>query len=272
MYSALDRPIALVILDGWGIPQAVLGNAIHQARTPYFDELCSRYPSTELSASGASVGLADGEGSAEVGHMNIGAGRVVRTEASRVAEAIANGDLFTKETLRSAFAKPAKSRVHFVGLLSDGDVHSTPDTLYSLLRMAKRAGVDKAFVHCILDGTDVPQRTADIYVEALEIKMADIGLGKVATLCGRFFAMDSGENWERTARAFTMLTLADGERFNDAGTAIRGSFLRGIADEFIASIVLEDRNASPVATIGDGDVVVFFNHRADGMKQLAASL
>ncbi|MEP7212517.1 MAG: 2,3-bisphosphoglycerate-independent phosphoglycerate mutase [Acidobacteriota bacterium] len=268
-----NRPIVLVILDGWGVSSAAQGNAVSHASTPYFDELCSRYPSTELSASGASVGLPDGVAAgSEIGHMNIGAGRVVRTDAARISEAIAGGEFFENEILKTAFANAANGRVHLIGLLSDGDVHSSPETLYALLRMAKRMGVKNAFVHGILDGRDVPPRTADIYVEALEIKMADIGLGKIASLCGRFLAMDSDNNWERTARVFTMLTLADGERSFDALTAVRSSFLRGISDEFIAPIVIEQAPDVPVATISDGDLVIFFNHRADGMRQLVRSL
>ena len=273
MNSQQNRPIALVILDGWGTSDTSRENALAQAYTPCLDELRMKYPSTELAASGASIGLPDGApGNAEIGHMNIGAGRVVRSDAARVNEAIRSGDFFTNETLLAAMQKAAAGRLHLVGLVSDGDVHSSSETLYALLRMAKRSGVGEAFVHAILDGRDVPPRTADIYVEALEVKMADIGLGQIASLCGRFFAMDSEGNWERTARAYTMLALAEGERFQDAGTAIRSSFLRGISDEFISPIVIESAPDVPVGTIRDGDVVVFFNHRADTMKQLVRSV
>lgn len=269
------RPLALIILDGWGASDRSEGNAIALAHTPNYDEICSRYPQTRLAAAGESVGLAAGApGSAEAGHLNIGAGRVVQTDIARIARAIRDGEFAKNPVLQPAMAHAAASgkAVHLIGLLSDGGVHSSPDTLYALLRMAKTEGVKDVFVHGILDGRDVPPRTADIYVEALEIKMADIGVGKIATLCGRFFAMDSGENWERTARAFTMLVHSEGERASDARTAIRNSFLRGIADEFVAPIVLEKDTGVPVATVSDGDVVVFFNHRADTMRQLARSL
>ena len=273
MNSAHSRPIALVIVDGLGVSDRTDGNAVFHASTPYFDELRSRYPSTVLSASGPSVGLPEGAaGNAEIGHMNIGAGRVVKTGAARVAEAIQSGEFFENRTLISAMEKAAGSRLHLVGLISDGGVHSSSAALYALLRMAKRMGVKDAFVHGILDGRDVPPRTADIYVEALEVKMADIGLGKIATLCGRFFGMDSDENWERTARAYTLLALAEGERSPEPLMAIRSSFLRGISDEFIAPIVIEETRDVPVATVSDGDVVIFFNHRADTMKQLVRSL
>jgi 2,3-bisphosphoglycerate-independent phosphoglycerate mutase len=162
--------------------------------------------------------------------------------------------------------------VHLVGLVSDAGIHSTPDSLFSILRIAKRHVLEDVFIHCILDGLDVPERTADIYVEALEIKLADIGLGRIATLCGRFFAMDKSENWERTARAFTMLAHGEGERAKDAVAAVRNSFLRGISDEFISPIVLEKEMDVPVATIKNGDLVIFFNHRGDAIRQLVRSL
>jgi 2,3-bisphosphoglycerate-independent phosphoglycerate mutase len=275
MTSSYRRPLALIILDGWGSAEKTDGNAVALAHTPNYDEICSRYPMTKLAASGERVGLAAGSpGSAEAGHLNIGAGRVVQTDIENVAKAIRSGEFARNPVLQPAMAHAAASGkpVHLIGLLSDGGVHSSPDSLYALLRMAKTEGVKEVFVHGILDGRDVPPRTADIYVEALEIKMADIGVGRIATLCGRFFAMDSGENWERTARAFTMLVHAEGERAADARTAIRNSFLRGIADEFVAPIVLEKDTGVPVASVSDGDVVVFFNHRADTMRQLARSL
>lgn len=269
------RPLALIILDGWGFSDDARGNAIAMAHTPNYDEICSRYPSTNIVASGAAVGLPDGlAGNAENGHVNIGAGRVVKTVAAQIADSIDAGSFFENVVLVAAFKKAFDNRstVHFIGLLSDGDVHSSSETLFSLLRMAKRNGVTDAFVHPILDGRDVPQRTADIYVEALEIKMADIGIGSIATLCGRFYGMDSSENWERTARVFTMLAHAEGERATDPVTAIRSSFLRGISDEFIAPIVIENGTGTPLATVKNGDLVVFFNHRADTMRQLVRSL
>ena len=162
--------------------------------------------------------------------------------------------------------------VHLIGLLSDGGIHSSTENLFALLRMAKREGIAEVFVHCILDGRDVKPRTADVYVEALEIKMADIGIGKIASLCGRFFAMDSSENWERTARAFTMLVHGEGELWSDAGSAIHASFLRGIGDEFTAPIVIEKEPGVRLASVKDGDVVIFFNHRGDAIRQLARSL
>ncbi len=273
--AKLNRPVALVILDGWGYAPRTEGNAIAIAHTPNYDEISRNYPMTTLAASGASVGQSDEQpGNSEVGHLNIGTGRVAQTEVARIKNAVVSGEFLENEVLIGAFskAKANDSAVHLIGLLSDGGVHSSTENLFAILRLAKLYGLEKVFIHCILDGLDVPQRTADVYVEALEIKLADIGVGRIATLCGRFFAMDSSENWERTARAFTMLVHAEGERSRDAVTAIRNSFLRGISDEFISPIVIESSLDTPVTTIMNDDLVVFFNHRPDGMRQLARSL
>ena len=270
----IERPLALVILDGWGYAPRTDGNAIAIAHTPYYDEICRSFPMTILSASGERDGEANGAGDAEVGHLRMGTGRAAQTEVSQIKSAIETGAFMKNEVLRSAFekAKGSGAAVHFVGLLSDAGVHSSTENLFALLRMAKQNGLENVFVHCILDGLDVPARTADVYVEALEIKLSDIGIGRIATLCGRYFAMDSSENWERTARAYTMLAHAEGERATDAVSAIRNSFLRGISDEFISPIVIESEPGKPVTTIKDGDQVVFFNHRGDGMLQLVRSV
>lgn len=269
------RPTVLIILDGWGVASDSEGNAITRAFTPYYDEICRRYPRTLLNAAGVHVGLAEGvAGNAELGHMNLGAGRVVKTVFSRIQDAVADGGFFDNSVIRAAIGSAVSrgSKIHLVGLLSDADVHSSMENLYALLRMAKRDGASEAYVHAILDGRDVLPRTADVYTEALEIKIADIGIGKIASLCGRFYAMDSSENWERTARAFTMMVHAEGERASDPVTAVRSSFLRGISDEFISPIVIESSPGVPVATVADGDLVIFFNHRADTMRQLARSI
>jgi len=265
-----DRPVTLVILDGWGYAPRTEGNAIAMAHTPYYDEICRCFPMTTLSATGA-----DGQsGNAEVGHLNIGTGRAARTEAARINAAVESGEFLENPVLNRSFARAKEkgSDVHLIGLVSDGGVHSSTENLFALIRLAKTNGLKNIFVHCILDGVDVPPRTADVYLEALEIKLADIGIGQIASLCGRFFAMDTAENWERTARAFTMLVHAEGERSRDAVSAIRNSFLRGIADEFTSPIVIEEAPDIPLATVKNGDLVVFFNHRADGMRQLVRSL
>lgn len=273
--AKIGRPLALVILDGWGYAPRTESNAIAIAHTPYYDEICRNYPMTTLSAAGSGVGQPDGSpGNAEIGHLNLGAGRIARTDVDRVREAIISGEIAENPVLTGAVqkAKAAGAAVHLIGLISDAGVHSSPDNLFAILRIAKQAGISDVFIHGILDGLDVPERTADIYIEALEIKLADIGVGKIATLCGRFFAMDSSENWERTARAFTLLAHGEGERSNDAVSAIRNSFLRGISDEFISPIVIEKELDRPVATVKNGDLVIFFNHRGDAIRQLVRSL
>ena len=268
-----NRSLALVILDGWGIAPPAEWNAISQAHTPVYNEILAQFPRTVLEASGEAVGLPKGApGNAHSGHLNIGTGRVAKTDVHKIADGIRDGSFFENPVLESAFeaAWNTNGRVHLIGLLSDAGVHSSPETLFALLRMAKRFELKEAFVHGILDGRDVPPRTADIYVEAVEIKMADIGIGTIASLCGRHYAMDNGENWERTVRGFTMLVHGEGEHAQDARTAIRSSFLRGISDEFITPIVIE--NGHGIATLRDGDTVIFFNHRPDTMRQLVRSV
>ena len=275
MNKPLERPLALIILDGWGSAEASEANAIAAAHTPYYDEICRRYPATQLSAAGEAVGLAAGEpGNAELGHMNIGAGRVVRTPVSNIREAVRSGTYMDNEVLTRAFAeaKAAGKKVHLVGMLSQGDIHSSQENLFAMIRMAKKFGLADVFIHGILDGRDEPPRTSDVLVEALEVKLADFGIGRIASLCGRFYGMDSSENWERTARAFTMLVHAEGERAADPVMAVRSSFLRGISDEFIAPIVFESSPGVPVATVGSGDLVVYFNHRPDTARQLVRAL
>ena len=275
MDDGRKRPLALIIIDGWGYSPRREGNAIALAHTPYYDEISKKYPKTLLEAAGVRVGLPEGvSGSSEVGHMNIGAGRIVHTEVAKIRQAIKSGKFFENRVLKKTFAKARinNSAGHLVGLLSDGDVHSSQENVFAILRMAKKAGLENVFIHAVLDGRDVSPRTADIYIEALEIKMADIGIGKVATLCGRYYAMDKDQNWERTARVYTMLVHAEGERAVDSVSAIRSSFLRGINDEFIQPIILEESTGVPVAIVKDGDTVIFFNHRADRMRQLVKSL
>lgn len=269
------RPVALLILDGWGYAPRSEGNAIAVAHTPYYDQICRNFPMTLLSASGESVGRPAGQpGNAEVGHLSIGTGRIAQTEQSRIRNEVLSGDFVENQILNDAFAKAKNdaTAIHLVGMVSDAGVHSSTENLFALLRIAKRYDLKDVFIHCILDGLDVAPRTADIYVEALEIKLADINVGRIATLCGRYFAMDCSENWERTARAYTMLVHAEGERAADPVNAIRNSFLRGISDEFVSPIIMESSPGTPVARVKTGDVLVFFNHRADGIRQLVRSI
>ncbi|MEZ5346479.1 MAG: 2,3-bisphosphoglycerate-independent phosphoglycerate mutase [Pyrinomonadaceae bacterium] len=270
------RPLALVILDGWGHSNKTTGNAIALAKTPNYDNICARYPKTLLAASGSRVGLLpESPGNSETGYLNLGMGRAVKCGRKRILEAINSGKFFENAILKNTFTKTRnrKSSVHLVGLISDGDVHSSLDSLFALLRMAKREGCgDRVFIHAILDGQDVLDHTADVYIEALQIKMAEIGCGKIASLCGRNYAMDSGGNWDRTARAFTMIVHSEGERTYDPVAAIRGSYLRGNSDASIAPVVIEKEAGVPVVSIKNGDSVIFFNHRGDGLRQLVRSM
>jgi len=270
------RPLALIILAGWGHLNQKEGNAIALANTPNYDRLCAKYPRTLLAASGTRVGLAPTmPGNSKIGNLNLGMGRVAQTNSARISKEIRSGDFFTNKTLKKAFstANKRKSSVHLIGLISDGDVHSSMGSIFALLKMAKESGnKDRVFIHGILDGQDSSKHLSDVYLEALQIKMAEMGCGEIATLCGRDYAMDNVQNWERTARAYTMLVHSDGERALDPIRAIQGSFLRGNSDESIQPIVLERESGQPIAQIRDKDIVIFFNHRADGMKQLVKSL
>jgi 2,3-bisphosphoglycerate-independent phosphoglycerate mutase len=252
------RPLALILLDGWGASQANDGNAIAMAHTPCYDEICQKYPMTTLTAAE----------SAEAGHLNITAGRTVVTEAVRINSAIASGEFFESKELREAFSTAARDgkAVHLAGLLSGSERHASSETLYSLLKMAKDHGVKDVFIHGFLDGRDTPPQTAEICIEALERQIAEIGIGRIASLCGRFFAMDTDGNWERTARAFTLMVYGEGEHAPDAKSAIEKSSMSGISEEFMAPVIIGDGGK-----LGEGDTLVFFNHRADGMRQLVRS-
>jgi 2,3-bisphosphoglycerate-independent phosphoglycerate mutase len=269
------KPLVLLILDGWGYTLRSEGNAIAMAHTPNYDRICARYPMTLLQASGVHVGLASGTpGNSEAGHMTIGAGQVMQTSLQEIDRAIESGDFVQNGKLTTAMrmVKERGTALHLIGLLSNGKIHSSQEHLFALLRMAKKSGVERVFIHCILDGQDAGWGTADVFVEALEIKLADIGIGQIATLCGRHFAMDKEQNWDRTARAYTMLVHAEGERATDPVTAIRSSYLRSVTDEMIEPIVIENGDGKAMGRIEDGDAVIFFNHRGDRMRQLVRAV
>jgi 2,3-bisphosphoglycerate-independent phosphoglycerate mutase len=269
----MKRPLALIILDGWGYSPRSEGNAIALANTPNYDEISTKFPVTFLAASGESIGFQKGSpGNSESGHLCIGSGRIVRNGLSQIDYAIETDEFSKNTVLLEAMKKAKDSSLHLIGLLSDGDIHSSQNHLFALIRLAKKCGVKNVFIHATLDGVDVPPDSASIYVEALEIKLHDIGLGKIATLCGRQWTMDVKERWGRTARAYTMLVHAEGERAFDPITAIRNNYLRGVLDKEIQPIVIEKSEGIPVATIKTGDVAIFFNYRSDGIRQLVKSL
>jgi 2,3-bisphosphoglycerate-independent phosphoglycerate mutase len=273
--SKKRTPIALVIIDGFGYSPIKEGNALALAETPFYDEIRAKYPSTLLEASGKRVGLPTGVmGNSEVGHLNLGSGRVIRMDVSRIDYAIETGALFKNEILMKVMdgAQERAKSLHLMGLLSDGQVHSSQEHLYALLRMAKQRGVEKVFIHCFLDGRDAPPRSAALYLEMLQVKIAEIGVGEIATLCGRYYAMDRDKRWERTARAFTLLVHGEGIPAFDPVEAARNSYQRGVTDEFIEPIIIEREPGVPVGLIEEGDAVIFFNFRADRARQITRAL
>ena len=268
-------PLALIIIDGWGYSPVREGNAIALAAKPFYDELAEKYPRTLLTAHGARVGLPDGVmGNSEVGHLNLGAGRVIRMDVSRIDHEIATGEFFNNEVLAKTMdgARERGKQLHLMGLISDGQVHSSQEHLYALLRMTKQRGVERVFVHCFLDGRDTPPSSAADYVAALQNKTEEIGCGRIATIVGRYYAMDRDKRWERTRRACDLLVSAVGVRATDPVAAIKDSYQRGVTDEFVEPVVIEDTNGEPAATIKDGDAVIFFNFRPDRARQLTRAL
>ena len=268
-------PLALIVLDGWGYSPQREGNAIALATTPFYDEICANYSQTLLEASGVRVGLPPGiMGNSNVGHLNLGAGRVMRTDINRIDHEIETGEFFKNTALVEAMngAKRRDRALHIMGLVSDGLVHSSQEHLYALLRMARERGLQRVYVHCFLDGRDTPPSSAFRYVEALQMKCDGIGCGKIATVVGRYYAMDRDKRWERTKRAYDMLVYAEGERAVDPVAAIKHSYERGVTDEFVEPIVITEGDGSPVATIQDGDACIFFNFRADRARQLTSAL
>jgi len=268
-------PLALIIIDGWGYSSQREGNAIALAATPNYDQLCENYPQTLLEASGTRVGLPAGVmGNSEVGHLNIGAGRVIRMDVSRVDHDIATGEFFRNEVLLSVMdgVKKRGKALHLMGLISDGQVHSSQEHLYALLRLAKQRGLGRVFVHCFLDGRDTPPSSAAHYVEALQKKIEEIGCGQIASLVGRYYAMDRDKRWERTQLAYELLVKGKGERATDPVAAILRSYEKGVTDEFIEPIVIVNADGEPTATLQDGDAVIFFNFRPDRARQLTRAL
>ncbi len=264
------HPLLLTILDGFGWREEKEGNAVRLAKTPTLDQLFSSCPWTLIQASGEAVGLPAGQmGNSEVGHLNIGAGRIVYQELTRINLAIRDASFFRNPVLNEAFlrAKEGKHSVHFLGLVSDGGVHSHLEHLYALLQMAKNLDLERVFVHAFLDGRDTPPKSALTYLEKLERKFNQIGVGKVATVSGRYYAMDRDKRWERTKLAYDCLVLARGERAKSSLEAVERAYSRGETDEFVRPTVV-----IPEGTITSGDSVIFFNFRPDRARQLSRAL
>ena len=261
---------SLIILDGYGWCDASKTNAISESGASYIANLVKKYPQVTVGASGLDVGLPDGQmGNSEVGHLNIGAGRIVYQELTRITKSIKDGDFFSNDALVSCMDKAVKSgkALHLFGLLSDGGVHSHVTHLYALLDMAKQKGVKDTFVHCFMDGRDVPPSSGKDFVIALENKMKSINYGKIASISGRFYAMDRDNRWERVERAFNALTMGEGNTAQSAVEIMDNSYANGVTDEFVEPTVVVE-NGNPVGTIKEGDSIVFFNFRPDRAREI----
>ena len=268
--ESCKRPTVLLILDGFGLREESEHNAIALADTPVLDRLMKECPFVEGAASGAAVGLPDGQmGSSEVGHLNIGAGRIVYQDLARITKLIKDGDFFENEALLKAVnnAKENDTSLHIYGLVSDGGVHSHNSHLYALLELAKRHGLEKVYVHCFMDGRDTSPEAGAGFVQELQDEMDRIGCGQIATVAGRYYAMDRDNNWDRIEKAYRALTLGEGETASSALEAVTQSYEKGETDEFILPTVVM-RGGEPVATIEDGDSVIFFNFRPDRAREL----
>lgn len=264
------RPVVLMILDGYGLNDKVEGNAIAQAKTPVMDQLMKECPWVRGNASGMAVGLPEGQmGNSEVGHLNMGAGRIVYQELTRITKEIQDGTFFENPALVKAVENCKKngSALHLMGLLSDGGVHSHNTHLYALLELAKRHGLEKVYVHCFLDGRDTPPASGKEYAEALNKEMEKIGVGRIASVMGRYYAMDRDNNYDRVKLAYDAMTKGEGLTAACGICAIQESYDRKETDEFVKpTVVVED--GKPVATVQDGDSVIFFNFRPDRAREI----
>lgn len=264
------KPTVLMILDGYGVNPRHDHNAIYEANTPVMDRLKAEYPYVTGNASGLAVGLPDGQmGNSEVGHLNIGAGRIVYQELTRITKAIQDGDFFENPAFLAAVenCKKNDSALHLYGLVSDGGVHSHNTHLYALLELAKRNGLSKVFVHCFLDGRDVPPTSGADFVQAVVDKTKELGVGKVATVMGRYYVMDRDNRWERVEKAYQALVKGEGVKAEDPAEAIRRSYAEGVTDEFVVPTVVEEEG-KPVAVIQANDSVIFFNFRPDRAREI----
>ncbi|WP_368489851.1 2,3-bisphosphoglycerate-independent phosphoglycerate mutase [Clostridium sp. BJN0013] len=268
------KPVMLIILDGFGISKTDNGNAVRAAYKPNLDKYFKEYPHTELGASGLSVGLPEGQmGNSEVGHLNIGAGRIVYQSLTRITKSINEGKFFENGVLNSAVDNVIKnnSDLHLLGLVSPGGVHSHTDHLKGLLRLAKQKGASRVYIHAFTDGRDVPPSSAYMYIDDMEKYTKKIGVGKIATVSGRYYAMDRDKRWQRVELAYNALVYGRGNKAGSAYEAVTNSYDNGKTDEFIIPTVIEEDN-KPVATIKNGDSVIFFNFRPDRARQLTRAL
>lgn len=274
-YMTHDR-VVLLVLDGWGISKNMQGNAIAASKTPEYTRLVTGYPHTELLASGEAVGLPEGQmGNSEVGHLNLGAGRIVYQDSTRISKSIKDGDFFQNQTLLSAMhtVKASGANLHIMGLLSDGGVHSRMDHIFALLDMAKAQGLTNVFFHAFLDGRDTPPSSALTYIQQLESHMSSAGIGKIATISGRYYAMDRDKRWERVQKAYEALVAGEGIRKYSAQEAVQHSYEHDRTDEFVVPTVLLDPSTNKhVALIKSNDAVIFGNFRSDRAREITRAL
>lgn len=264
------KPVALIILDGFGLRDEVVGNAVKAAKTPNLDHYLQAYPNTELDASGLGVGLPEGQmGNSEVGHLNLGAGRVVYQSLTRINLAVKNGELQVDETVKEACQKAIanKKKVHIMGLLSPGGIHSHSSHIEALVEAAKIQGVTDVYIHAFLDGRDTAPKSALGYIESLETKLNELGTGKLATISGRYYAMDRDKNYDRTQLAYDAMTQGIGEKFESATAGVEASYRHDVLDEFVTPFVVDTNGM-----IQDGDTVIFANFRPDRAQQMAIAL
>ncbi len=271
------KPIILTVLDGWGYRAETKGNAIALARKPNYDHLLQKFPNTLIHTSGPYVGLPEGQmGNSEVGHLNIGAGRIVHMDITRLDLMIQSGEFFRNDLLLKAMRRGRERQLHLLGLLSDGGVHSHINHLFALLRMARENKVERVYVHCIMDGRDTPPNRGIDFLRQLQQKTREYGTGKIATVMGRYYAMDRDNRWERIERAYRAMVHGEAEyKSPDPIEAIRRSYEQGVTDEFVVPIVITQSagaQAAPVGLIRDDDAVIFFNFRADRARQTTRAL
>jgi 2,3-bisphosphoglycerate-independent phosphoglycerate mutase len=272
----MKRPMVLIVRDGWGVRESTIGNAIHSARTPRLDQFLSEYPAALLDASEHHVGLPPGQmGNSEVGHLNIGAGRVVYQDFTRIEKDIDDGLFQSNEAFIGAAERASERNrsLHLVGLLSDGGVHSHIRHLFGLLEMAKEKGLGhQVYVHAILDGRDTSPRGGERYLTQLLAKMKELGVGRLASVIGRFFTMDRDKRWERVVRGYDLMVHGKGTPITDALAAVRQSYGTEVTDEFMEPLVLVDENKDPVGRIKRGDQIIFTNFRGDRSRQIVDAL
>ena len=272
----MDKKVTmLMILDGFGVNENKEANAIALANTPNLDRIFKQNPSTTIKTSGLDVGLPDGQmGNSEVGHTNIGAGRIVYQELTRITKSIEDGDFFSIPELIGTIenCKKHHSKLHIMGLLSDGGVHSHVRHLYAILELAKRNDFEDVYVHCFMDGRDTPPASGESYITELENKMAEKGVGQIASITGRFYAMDRDKRWERVQKAYDALVNGIGEKSASATKAIEDSYQKEIFDEFVVPTLICNTENEPIATISENDSVIFFNFRPDRAREITRSL